>query len=90
MYPVMSESPMNEPAASMPGKTQTVDAAHLIVRLQVGSIPLPYPLEVGQTGVLIRYLGTKGLHQVPMAGVLFGTQYYQIPFDSLETLPSQD
>ena len=56
------------------------------VRLVAGITPLPYPLQPGQTGLLIRRLGVNRLHNVDMAGVLFGTQYYQIALDSLENL----
>ncbi len=60
------------------------------VRLRTGTTPLPYPLQAGQTGAMIRDLGVKGLHNVPMAGVLFGTQYFQIPLDSLDRTPDPD
>lgn len=81
---------MTETVPSMPGSDQPVEPGHQIVRLRAGTIPLPYPLQAGQTGVWISDLGVKGLHNVPMAGVLFGTQYFHIPLDSLDRTPDLD
>ena len=72
------------------GSDQVAEPGSRNVRLRTGATPLPYPLQAGQTGVMIRDLGVKGLHNVPMAGVLFGTQYYQIPLDSLDRTPDPD